>query len=435
MLRIHDFTTNEMYPLIVENDKKFVTHVSTGYDTLTFEISPYNDLYPKIFEEVLIDDIDNLYIVKNVDEHSDFVTIDCDLYLDDWTTVYASYRETNISLENAILSILPSGWTVDGADVYHDRHTVGGDNNTYLKANTAIQILDVIRDVWECTFVFDTMNKVLTVLNIDDYAPSGEFIAEDINLTSIGYVGSSKDFATRIYPYGKRDEEGLNPLTIASVNDGKEYLEDTTFTNRIISVGWSDERYTVPEDLKAAALLKLSELSVPKRSYTCEVRSLGENIYMYQIITLIDKRHNTRVNHRIVKWKEFEDHTLDEITLSSTGQDVESLLDKINRRQEEIAKEAETTKEDIGKISRYSLLYTIEFGEIVGTGNFYFTRKYTDRPYFMTKPYDPNIPISFLQDSEGKYIGANVGGSESQTTLFVFYCTMPTNETPEVPTS
>jgi len=74
--------------------------------------------------------------------------------------------------------------------------------------------------------------------------------------------------------------------------------------------------------------------------------------------------------------------------------------------------------------------YTIEFGEMIGNGSFYFTRAYTDRPYFHIHTDDGsegNITLNRSEGSEfGEYIGATLSGVDSTTTtLLVFYCTLP----------
>ena len=74
--------------------------------------------------------------------------------------------------------------------------------------------------------------------------------------------------------------------------------------------------------------------------------------------------------------------------------------------------------------------YTVEFGEMIGNGSFYFTRSYTDRPYFHIHTDDGSEGVITLNRSGGsefgEYIGATLSGvSSTTTTLLVFYCTLP----------
>lgn len=76
--------------------------------------------------------------------------------------------------------------------------------------------------------------------------------------------------------------------------------------------------------------------------------------------------------------------------------------------------------------------YTVEFGEMIGNGSFYFTRPYQDRPYFHIHTSDGTegtVTLNRKEGSEfGEYIGASLSGVNSSTsTLLVFYCTLPLN--------
>ena len=77
--------------------------------------------------------------------------------------------------------------------------------------------------------------------------------------------------------------------------------------------------------------------------------------------------------------------------------------------------------------------YTIEFGEMIGNGTFYFTRAYKDRPYYHIHTSDGSSGTIKLNRSAsgdfGTYVGASLSGVASDTsTLLVFYCTGPADE-------
>ena len=74
--------------------------------------------------------------------------------------------------------------------------------------------------------------------------------------------------------------------------------------------------------------------------------------------------------------------------------------------------------------------YTVEFGEIIGNGSFYFTRAYNDRPYFQWQTDDGAKPVVTLNKKDGSafssYVGATISGVSSKTTTVIaFYCTVP----------
>ena len=91
-----------------------------------------------------------------------------------------------------------------------------------------------------------------------------------------------------------------------------------------------------------------------------------------------------------------------------------------------------STVEDIRKTTAK---YTVEFGEIIGNGSFYFTRAYNDRPYFQWQTDDGAKPVITLNKKDGSafssYVGATISGVSSKTTTVIaFYCTVP-DETEE----
>src|SRR5699024_1696805 len=104
-------------------------------------------------------------------------------------------------------------------------------------------------------------SKTVTILDPSKNQPASAFLTAELNLTELNYKGKSSDFATRLYAYGQDD------LSFAEINDGKPYVDNNTYSNRIISVYWKDERYTDAESLLADATKKLEGLAIPQRSY------------------------------------------------------------------------------------------------------------------------------------------------------------------------
>ena len=193
----------------------------------------------------------------------------------------------------------------------------------------ALDILDRACEVYGCTVNYDVLNRVLKVIDVETYTDTGQYFTDELNLRSIGYNGSSSEFATRLYAYGKKDDNGT-PLTFASINNGKEYVEDRTFSNKLISIGWSDERYTQKSSLLAAAREKLKSLAFPQRSYECDVINLDNDIWMYKKVWLIDRRKRVRVSHRVIEYEEYpECHHLDVATLSNAVPKIETSIKQI----------------------------------------------------------------------------------------------------------
>ena len=334
MLVLQEFSdANALHTLDIPDDDWYVTHMYNGFDTLQFELPVDSAYYPFVHEECKVTfigsrDRDMRFIVKNIDEHSDFVTVDCDIDLDDWESkIFESFRVTDSTLDNVLGMILPDGWSKSGTEKYTKRTTVEDTEGKPIYACTPLGVLDHVTEAYGCVFNFDNLNKIIYVVNPDEEKPSGEYVSDELNLTSRpGFVGNSSNFATRLYVYGKRDEDGNNPLTFGDINNGKNYIEDFSYSDKVICIGWSDERYTVKQDLLDAAKAKLAKISKPTRSYSCKVAQLNYNVWMYRVVTLLDTVRNVRVDHQVVEWREHANLVYDEVTLSAVQPSIEKLV-------------------------------------------------------------------------------------------------------------
>lgn len=321
MIVLHDAQDQTVeYPLAVDDDKWFILHRLDGEDELEFELSLEDEMTAKIFEEMLVDANGNQYVVKNVDEHSNFMTVTCVVNLDDFKAQFHEhvlYR--NVYLYDVLSDILPTGWSLSGDVSLARKATIGSDDGvaTYDNLNS-YDVLFLAQSAFSVTFNFNVLTKTLTVIDRSEVQSSGSYLMEDLNLESVGYVGNTKDFATRLYAYGKTDEETGLPLTFASINGGKEYVEDHSYSNKVISIGWTDERYTVKENLLADATKRLAALAAPSRSYTCKAKNVLDDVYVTKVITLVDRRRRQRVDHMVVEWKEYSRSDMDVITLSQS---------------------------------------------------------------------------------------------------------------------
>lgn len=334
------------YPLNVRAPDWYIEHAYDGNDVLKFEIQDTHEAYRYIAEEVRITDGSNRYVVKKIDEHGGYVNVECGLDLDDWRErFWRSFRTTDSTLQQVFDQIKPTGWILSGAESLTRRATIEASEGKGLENVTAESILNRTAEVYEVVFNFDVPGKSVIVIDPTKYLASGDYLTDELNLKSIGFVGDSSEFATRLYAYGKKDNNG-NPVTITSVNGGKEYIDNYQYSDRVISVGWSDERYTIPASLLSAAKKRLDELSYPVRSYECDVRNFDENMYLYKVVTLVDRKRRTRIDHRVVTFKEYpEAHYYDVVTLSAVAPKIESSMKSIRAEVEEkvsVAKQVST---------------------------------------------------------------------------------------------
>jgi len=111
-------------------------------------------------------------------------------------------------------------------------------------------------------FTFDTQSYPWT-LNL--VRPSTEVVSrikEGYNLRTIEIEENPMSQFNRIYPLGAG--EGVNQLTIESVNNGVPYLEDRKPGEEIREVIWPDQRYTHADSLMADAQALLDKWKIPQ---------------------------------------------------------------------------------------------------------------------------------------------------------------------------
>ena len=86
-------------------------------------------------------------------------------------------------------------------------------------------------------------------------------IKEGYNLRTLEIEEDPMSVYNRIYPLGAG--EGVNQLTIESINNGIPYLEDRQPGEEIKEVVWADQRFTDVESLKASAQALLDKWKKP----------------------------------------------------------------------------------------------------------------------------------------------------------------------------
>ncbi|URZ00592.1 phage tail spike protein [Clostridium felsineum] len=98
-------------------------------------------------------------------------------------------------------------------------------------------------------------------------------------------------------------------LTIESVNNNLKYISNYQYSDKILQAYWIDNRYTKAQDLYDDAVIRLNNLSKPKKSYSVDIINLADNNLSYKLldydigdsITLISKTNNIKDNQRIKK--------------------------------------------------------------------------------------------------------------------------------------
>jgi phage minor structural protein len=320
----------------------FRTRSAGGMMSLQFDISVNHELYKFIQEETRLIYDGQRYIVKGINERTKakVSTITAELDLTGLSNkVYQQKTFSTQSFHNLCLDILSgTGWTVVDDDLVRRRTTIEATDKTPR------QILEQCTNAtaYNTCYEFDSINKSLRCITpYNNTEPCGTYFTDELNLQEVTFKGSSSGIVTRLYPIGK------DGLTIASVNGGKQYIDDFSYTTDVVAQVWRDERYTNAQELKDDGIVKLRAMAYPDRSYTCKIIDLAKTkpeIYanhlpfdLYDVITLVDRNRQSKVNHRIVEIKEYPaDHTLDTVTLSSISGRVIGKISTLESRLTEL---------------------------------------------------------------------------------------------------
>ena len=323
------FNANNTDAVALKNpDNLYRETESGGSIKLCFDISPKDEQYKLIAEEIKLEYDNIFYTIKKINERKTVSSIEAVIDLDDFKKqAYYDYHKTEYLLSDLLDDCLSgTGWVHKDSTLISRKHTVE------LKNCNTLDIINEASKLWGCQFSFDNKNKVITAIDTEIKQPTGVFFTDELNLLSVGFKGDSSSFITRLKCRGKKDEND-NYLTFADINDGKDYVENYDYSDKVITGIWVDERYTDKQSLKDDAIEKLKTLAIPVRSYECTIADLAKidpkynnfAVALYDIVTLIDRERKTRVNHRIVKLREYDKTplknviTLNSVTHTITG--------------------------------------------------------------------------------------------------------------------
>ena len=302
MLTVFDGATG--YP--IANDDYYVRELASGLDEVIFNVSIRDPVYKYIVEEARIRERDNnYYLIKQIDAGANEAKIVAQIDVDDWkSAMYKNYTNGSATVHATVQSVLPTGWSIVDYANKNTRRTIPTSDTTTAYNVTAWEVLKSACDIYSVRFRFNNVLKTVYIIDPSNYSNLGAFATRDLNLQELNFKGKSTSFYTRMYA------EGADGLTFASINDGKAYIDNNEYSNKIISYYWKDERYTDKQSLLDDATTKLAELAKPTRSYDCDVLDLAntnpemygfEDFSLFQVITLIDDAQERRLDYQIVE--------------------------------------------------------------------------------------------------------------------------------------
>ena len=290
-----------------------------GINELSFSV-PGDDI--KIVNEQSIHETtqNQAYLVKVVNGDN----IICELDLDELRSVQTDYDASATPHDHLTAALASVGWSLVDYTGITEKRTITG-------ALTPMEIIEQMENIWSgVTALYNTNEKKVTILCPENNKPQYTFLAEELNLRQLDIAGNSSTFCTRLRA------KGADGMTFADINDGKDYVENYTYSNRIIyGTAIIDERFTDKQSLKDYAQATLDANAVPAVSYECDVVDVAamdsdysfQQLQMHKSVWLLDKKFNTRVAHRVVEYCIYpDDASKNKVTLSTVTPSLQSAV-------------------------------------------------------------------------------------------------------------
>lgn len=303
MLRLLNQQRQVMPPVTKYKDLKVERVLDYDDRTLSFSI-PVNAMPEQMILENYIQTETDEYVIKQIkiNINDNYYDITAQLNIDELEgTHWETFKTTEqTALQAANMALAGTGWTCK-CELTKKR--------TITKTNVYTwDILKQIVKTYRVEMIIDSLNKNITFVE-QRGSDRGVYFSSQLNLKSVGKQAQTTDFYTRIIPVGK------DGLTIESVNGGKKYLENHTYSIKNKTYYWKDERYTVAGNLKEDAAAKLADMAAPRVSYSVDVIDLAKANKKYSFleyalgdtVTVIDSHTGIKVKQRIVKLTEYPD--------------------------------------------------------------------------------------------------------------------------------
>lgn len=261
---------NGAWEAVLENAYDIiVTGEINGEDTLTFKI-PYKDAKrTHIDSEKKIQIVDDIYKVRTVTDSKDMdgnsiteVYAEAEFYdltfsvLKEEKTFEAEYPEVAMAY-----ALAGTEWSVGTVTVRTKRTWTSSEKN-------ALSILRNVADLHGGDLVFDCANRLVHLLVVNG-KDSGALFAYRKNMKSIERVVDTRSLVTRLYAVGA---EGM---TFASINNGKPYLEDFTYTTDVRISTLDCSSFTNPYQMREYTAMRLAQYCKPTISYVLNAMDLS----------------------------------------------------------------------------------------------------------------------------------------------------------------
>lgn len=279
-----------------------VTSEVNGADTLEFKL-PFQDSKRSYLDnEKQVQIVNDVYRIRTV---TDDKTADGRVV----TTVYAeaafydlAFSEVKETVSfNADTAEAPMAHALSGTDWAVGTVNVTSKRTWECSEKNALAILRQTQVIHGGDLIFDCANRLVHLLTFSGN-DNGVLFCYRKNMKSIQRVVDTRSLVTRLYAYGK------DGMTFASINGGKEYVQDTTYTSEIRISTLDCSNFTNPYQMLEYTENKLAEYAYPRISYVLSAMDLSvltgyehESWALGDIVTVDDKDLNLSVKTRVVR--------------------------------------------------------------------------------------------------------------------------------------
>ena len=216
---------------------------------------------------------------------------------------FAAFETVEKTVDDCLaLAMSGTGWEVGHCGIKKRR--------TIRKTNvcTVLDIIGQCISTYKCEIVYHSLRRTIDIYESVG-RDRGAYFMEALNLRQTPAMNSSSaGLYTQIRPIGK---DGLK-IDV----DGRDYIENHSYSPKNIMLTWKDERYTSAASLMEDAILKLEEICRPTQTYEVDVIDLASQSREYKsllaydvgdVVTLISKTEGIKQKMRIAVIDKFPD--------------------------------------------------------------------------------------------------------------------------------
>ena len=299
-----------------------------GRDELSFSIptdhEQYKDVTPLM--EIICRDDGQRYTVRKMDSGDVVANLDLS---DLQAQMFAPYKSESDTAAGIVSAALPDGWAVVDDTALANRKTIE------LESATPLEIIEEVCNQFDIAVRYDNAKRIVKLVNPALSTITTAYFTDELNLKSLATTVTTDQYATRLYAVGA---EGM---AFADINGGKSYVDASSVADGapVVCAYWSDDRYTVKENLLQAAKDKVEEMSTPQSSYELSVIDLAKidpdrydhlTVHLYDRVPLLDRQSGRRIVHQIVEYTEYPNYPQrNEIVLSTLPQSIQRTVSRI----------------------------------------------------------------------------------------------------------